>query len=722
MEASSKGRNLAVTKDGAKYNKLTRPDDLSDLIPKATSAAPPMDSAKRKLDELNPANADTDEEPHSKRARPSELPPQEEYHLAVASTQQREAIINTRKSIKPKLGARNEKYGQAQGIGPGLDEWDDGDATDSSTNEAMQYLRSVRQEADAIPVLVTAPAPEILEGESDEAIYNDGVGDMRAIFRDGVCMAARSDSSLTPTETSDECRGLAVPDISPQEAYRAMLLKELGGLRDSFSGTPPLEALDRLRAASKTLTTFNRLNHASMTRWNPILRHTYPTPTQISQMSHRTTMHLIAALAECLKPNRNITPQLSCWIWGLFGRIGERGTLQADDDYTVRELGKAAVAIRLSHLGYDVHRPSLDLDESDELGEDGYEPAEGQDSEHDEHNSEPDEESSTSLKAEDQDASAGTETKGQSTISVKPLDHHPQANPSLLKCESGSEDGEIADDDPSTVVSSIETAKGNIPSTLTVESPNPETSPQVDAAPKRERGPNITPRLPRNTRKAIVKKNNRARRERKKAERAEQASIGTKHPSTGPHGSNRSSYDPDRFVSSNPQLGTRRSVSNTHMNSNDATRGRQQTRNTSSPEPSPDPSRTRRNTSSPELSPGPYRRLRRTSTPDKQTFPSRAEAERSRLIQNNGAIPQVDGAKEHDVHVVKGGDDAMDVVMEPEVDDGEVEKEQCKEVEEEVPNMNTLATLDMIITIVGERYGQRDLLDAREVWQHAVEV
>ncbi|KAI9708913.1 MAG: hypothetical protein M1820_003607 [Bogoriella megaspora] len=37
-------------------------------------------------------------------------------------------------------------------------------------------------------------------------------------------------------------------------------------------------------------------------------------------------------------------------------------------------------------------------------------------------------------------------------------------------------------------------------------------------------------------------------------------------------------------------------------------------------------------------------------------------------------------------------------------------------VEEEVPDANTLVTLEMIITIVGEVYGQRDLLEFRKVW------
>lgn len=38
---------------------------------------------------------------------------------------------------------------------------------------------------------------------------------------------------------------------------------------------------------------------------------------------------------------------------------------------------------------------------------------------------------------------------------------------------------------------------------------------------------------------------------------------------------------------------------------------------------------------------------------------------------------------------------------------------------EPVPDLNTLATLDMIVTVAGEFYGQKDLLGLRQKWQHS---
>ncbi|KAJ9641480.1 hypothetical protein H2199_005450 [Coniosporium tulheliwenetii] len=65
---------------------------------------------------------------------------------------------------------------------------------------------------------------------------------------------------------------------------------------------------------------------------------------------------------------------------------------------------------------------------------------------------------------------------------------------------------------------------------------------------------------------------------------------------------------------------------------------------------------------------------------------------------------------------VEGGtgdvEDMEKAVEAAEPEEGEVGDEE----EQEVPDANTKATLDMIITIAGELYGQKDLLEFRDVW------
>lgn len=57
-------------------------------------------------------------------------------------------------------------------------------------------------------------------------------------------------------------------------------------------------------------------------------------------------------------------------------------------------------------------------------------------------------------------------------------------------------------------------------------------------------------------------------------------------------------------------------------------------------------------------------------------------------------------------------EDTEKAVEAAEPEEGEVGNEE----DEEVPDANTKATLDMIITITGELYGQKDLLEFRDVW------
>jgi hypothetical protein len=440
-------------------------------------------------------------------------------------------------------------------------------------------------------------------------------------------------------------------------------------------------------------------------------------------MSQAVVLHLIAVAVECLKPNRNITPQLSCWIWSIFGRLGERGTLLVDDDYVVRELGKAAVALRLSYLGYNVDGPSLIMEDSEEmLGEDEAEADEAWDPEQDGYDDKlQDEDIKASVPKDSGDLVLEDERDDivNKAEDVKTTEPPGLAQPVLVAPK----------DDPPTIIESIESARARLLSTLASVSPAPESKADVAPQPKRKQ------------RRTKSRKELRIKAAEREREEARHTRARTNHRRNGPSGvtSNRSSYDHGRRMSSvsQSQSYSRRSASTAHTTGNadrgsqngdvgDSSRtanaaqgGQKRRRNTSSPESSPDCSRVRRNTSSPKASPGPYRRLPRASTSTAQMpFPSRAEAEAARKAREERGVGQLDGPDERDLDLADGGVDVAVGVgaEETNVEDGEGKKVEEGEVGEEVPNFNTLATLDMIITVVGERYGQRDLLEAREVW------
>lgn len=133
---ASPGANLAVTEDGATYNKLRRPDNFIASItsPQNEDAVPalvPADSAKRTLDEADLNGREGDGEPDSKRARrqdtPSKANSSQKLYDAQARTRKRQPL--------------NMDTGM-HSMFPGM--LDEGEFSDEDTVEALAYLRSVR--------------------------------------------------------------------------------------------------------------------------------------------------------------------------------------------------------------------------------------------------------------------------------------------------------------------------------------------------------------------------------------------------------------------------------------------------------------------------------------------------------------------------------------------------------------------------------------------------
>jgi hypothetical protein len=152
-------------------------------------------------------------------------------------------------------------------------------------------------------------------------------------------------------------------------------------------------------------------------------------------------------------------------------------------------------------------------------------------------------------------------------------------------------------------------------------------------------------------------------------------------------------------------------TNNSNRSQGEQSRGRLQTkgnrtrrRNTSSPSPAPDHIYGKALEHSPQCQKSPEKPVF-SSTLQPLTNSASAllgsqedfEAARNRLLEKLGPEPALQIATER-----------VDNQSGRAIED---ENEDCQ-----LPNPNTKATLDMIITIVGEVYGQRDLLDARIDW------
>jgi hypothetical protein len=99
-------------------------------------------------------------------------------------------------------------------------------------------------------------------------------------------------------------------------------------------------------------------------------------------------------------------------------------------------------------------------------------------------------------------------------------------------------------------------------------------------------------------------------------------------------------------------------------------------------------------------------------------------AARARLLANleEGSDAAVAKTQEKAIHVVDDAARGIEVAVDDDVDDGERDEGEYEEEDEEDDEVDDIdataqATLQMIITIAGEVYGQRDLLEFRDMME-----
>ncbi|KAJ9665924.1 hypothetical protein H2201_004048 [Coniosporium apollinis] len=319
-----KRENRAVTADGARYNKLQRPNTL---------IAPPVQLPEH------------DEEPYHKLSR-SDAPLAEEPESGEDCDEEQDKEPSTPDRKPPSRQPRPDPtYGQRSFL-PGLDESAD---EESDTYEALAYLRSVRTEAAFIPNLLVAPKPTVPEGEFDASIYDTGYGDSRGYYADGAYIAAPTLGPILPPSAQPSA---SPASASPQAAYRTRLLARFHRQRAILQATPPASAIAAL--APTQFISLPQGNNAAFREWRSSLESSPPSPVQLAAMDSRTVFRALALLTSVLRRDRNISARVSAWAWGLLTRLPELGTLGSEEVGVVRELGKRAVWVRCGFVSREI--------------------------------------------------------------------------------------------------------------------------------------------------------------------------------------------------------------------------------------------------------------------------------------------------------------------------------------------------------------------------------
>ncbi|KAF2109714.1 hypothetical protein BDV96DRAFT_651685 [Lophiotrema nucula] len=334
---SRSGVNLAVTEDGAPYNKLSRPTDYLDSLagnappapPKPTTVAakpPTPESNKRKLEDVEDAGSDSDSDSNSKRLKADNA------QKELWSRGKRDTTINRR--MNPDTNMQIQF--------PGLDSA--GNTSDEDTTEALAYLRSVRAEASTIPHTILAPAQDVEEEKADRAIYNEG--DATVWYEDGTFVARE----LGATGHPNAGRSSGSTELHPQEQYYRQLVKRYCMLRDDLALATPEAFAERKKHHPDTPS-----DHVpySMRDWHNTLDRVYPTPAVICRLHRSNILNGIDVCAMSLDRFGVVSKQRSCWIWTLLAKIEEVGVMDYTEVGRVRDLGHKAgqFSVRLRNGG-----------------------------------------------------------------------------------------------------------------------------------------------------------------------------------------------------------------------------------------------------------------------------------------------------------------------------------------------------------------------------------
>ncbi|KAI9833338.1 MAG: hypothetical protein M1819_003733 [Sarea resinae] len=254
---------------------------------------------------------------------------------------------------------------------PGLDDGDASEPFYGPANDGIDYLKMVRSEAKGVPSLLVAPKQPGIEEQ--QSIYESGVGDARGYYFDGAYTAAPAVLSTVQTRAGQRDEGGNDGPTDPQDAYYTSLLARFDLHTSHLHLPPPAAAIAALDDSHPI--TLPQNSHVAFTQWRQLLQSTDPAPAQLASMDQDTVLRLLQMTTGMVKRRKEIEPRLSTWVWALLGRLREVGCLGSEEVAVVRELGKKAVDVRRTFIGWrpEAEEDTEEAEEEEEEEEEGKE-------------------------------------------------------------------------------------------------------------------------------------------------------------------------------------------------------------------------------------------------------------------------------------------------------------------------------------------------------------
>jgi hypothetical protein len=177
-------------------------------------------------------------------------------------------------------------------------------------------------------------------------MYNDGVGDYRAVYRDGTWVAVDEGADGGYYDEDDEWSQYE-DEVDPQAAYYKSLLGRYKALRSTLANADSRDLAALVEADPDKYANVRVPYHKS--DWRYAFDNRHPTPALVAQIDDRVLYRALEYVSDVLIIGDTISKQKSCWIWTLLASVGESGTLDYYKVGRIRELGHKAgqLSIRL---------------------------------------------------------------------------------------------------------------------------------------------------------------------------------------------------------------------------------------------------------------------------------------------------------------------------------------------------------------------------------------
>jgi hypothetical protein len=231
---------------------------------------------------------------------------------------------------------KNESTNQKPALGSLAYQWEgsgeDEEGDMSEEDEAMAYLKAVRSERQAMPIVLRAT-----ETTSEEDI-DYGLGDSRGYFVEDCYIARPVLKPVAPKKTT----------VSAKEAYTEVLKRRFDTMRTRLRDESLTGGQTAQTDSNKPMLRPNGGKKA-YAKCVSYVQKSSPSLAQLQALDQEDTLSMLELIHKSyFKRGETLGQHTSAWLWALLARLGDVGTMNNDEVFVLRDLGKRALVIQIS--------------------------------------------------------------------------------------------------------------------------------------------------------------------------------------------------------------------------------------------------------------------------------------------------------------------------------------------------------------------------------------